>query len=271
MHLNFLLEFSLSHHGMIYEIRRELDVIKTAMIARQAGISFEVCQRIMVMPLRKLLCELGEKNDLLRKVCPDFRMPPIEGLEKLTEYSPGEPPLHLWVHRTSVPPLDTWKPLEQWLQSTIAYFEEANDKYHVFTLQLFESIIKKLRGNDKVMFSNRFNLESITVDGTREDVYVQINQKDTETQDITHILHEVGYYSTTVERFIKHMSDKRGAHIDVGFAQMFNVINGTELSTTTTIEALSIYLIVAVMKQIGELSDYYPQLLKVANLSASSR
>lgn len=59
--LNFVDEFNLIRNGMI----KEIDTIYQPML-----------NRILVMPLRKLLYE---SNSVLLNVCPDFKMPPLAG------------------------------------------------------------------------------------------------------------------------------------------------------------------------------------------------
>ena len=77
--LNFVDEFNLKRHGMIMEIEQEFNTIKLCF--QQTGLLDKQYQpmidRIIVMPLRKLLCE---ESSVLLEVCPDFKMPPLLGM-----------------------------------------------------------------------------------------------------------------------------------------------------------------------------------------------
>lgn len=76
--LNFIDEFELSRQGMIDEIKTEFDIIRFCVsnMTKYKISAREMFDRIMIMPLRKLLCE---KNSVLLKVCPDFKMFPLDG------------------------------------------------------------------------------------------------------------------------------------------------------------------------------------------------
>ncbi len=76
--LNFIDEFELSRQGMIDEIKTEFDIIRFCVsnMTKYKISAREMFDRIMIMPLKKLLCE---KNSVLLKVCPDFKMFPLDG------------------------------------------------------------------------------------------------------------------------------------------------------------------------------------------------
>jgi hypothetical protein len=63
---------------MIEEIEQEFNVIRLCLSELQElDKQYQVVlDRIIVMPLRKLLCE---KSSVLLKVCPGFKMPPLKG------------------------------------------------------------------------------------------------------------------------------------------------------------------------------------------------
>ena len=71
---------------------------------------------------------------------------------------------------------------------------------------------------------------------------------------------KAGYYKLTVYDFIKHLSDKRGAHIDPGIALLVKLINGNKENDITPIQCFAVQLIYAAKKQIPELGDYWPQM-----------
>lgn len=60
--------------------------------------------------------------------------------------------------------------------------------------------------------------------------------------------------------FLKHMSDKRGVHIDVGHSLVVEMVNNADSSELTPVHYLAIQMIYASKKQIIELSDYWPEM-----------
>ena len=76
--LNFIDEFNLSRNGMLNEIKTEFDIIRLCFQEQgRLDKTYEpMLNRILVMPLRKLLCE---NNSVLLQVCPDFKMPHLKG------------------------------------------------------------------------------------------------------------------------------------------------------------------------------------------------
>lgn len=115
--LNFIDEFNLSKTGMIEEIKTEFDIIRLCIqeISKLDAEYERIIDRIMVMPLRKLLCE---KNSVLLKVYPNFKMPPLRGnisvlLDGLTIIRPP----------FLVESIDQWISIDQWLQQNIAWLD----------------------------------------------------------------------------------------------------------------------------------------------------
>ena len=69
--------------------------------------------------------------------------------------------------------------------------------------------------------------------------------------------HENGLYD-----FVKHLSDKRGAHIDIASSILIPIFNKPGKGDFSLVECLALQMIVAAEKQIPELSDYWPESLK---------
>lgn len=78
--MNFVDEFNLSRNGMIKEIKQEFNIIRLCLLeSQELNEQYQsVLDRIIVMPLRKLLCE---KASVLLNVCPTFKMPLLDGIE----------------------------------------------------------------------------------------------------------------------------------------------------------------------------------------------
>lgn len=78
--LNFVTQFNLSRNGMILEIKEEFNILRLAFsqISELGNEYVEMLDRIMVMPLRKLLFE-NQHPSILLEVCPDFKMPKLNG------------------------------------------------------------------------------------------------------------------------------------------------------------------------------------------------
>lgn len=71
---------------------------------------------------------------------------------------------------------------------------------------------------------------------------------------------QVGYYDLTVYDFIKHLSDKRGAHIDPGLSPLIKVVSESKNTIFTPVVCFGLQLIYAAKKQIPELKDYWAEI-----------
>ena len=76
---------------------------------------------------------------------------------------------------------------------------------------------------------------------------------------IFELMSKAGYYSLTVYDFIKHLSDKRGAHMDFGLAPLVKMMNDS--NNVTPVQCFALQLIFAAKLQIPELKDYWPELV----------
>lgn len=78
---------------------------------------------------------------------------------------------------------------------------------------------------------------------------------------IFELMNKAGYYSLTIYDFIKHLSDKRGAHIDFGLAPLVKMMNDS--NSITPIQCFALQLIFAAKEQIPELANYWPELTEL--------
>lgn len=253
--LSFILEMELRREGMIKEVRREFDIIKLCCkLLADPSVDRNIIDRILVMPLRKLLCE--DKSVLL-KLVPNLKLSPLSG--DFIEVDGG---LHITTPKLLALSEDKWLSIEDWRNQIIAYFDKnENDlpeKYPEFT---FLQIKNKLKNADKIIFESMFDTEEVDYGYGKEIYYRRKNRGNTnENTVIFQLLKDIGYYDLTTFKFIKHISDKRGAHIDVGYAPLIKIINDPQKNGFSLILSIAIQTIYAVRKQIPELIDYWPDM-----------
>lgn len=254
--LNFISESNLSRNGMIKEIKTEFNIIRLCLsqMSELDGKYLSMLDRILVMPLRKLLCE---KNSVLLKVVPNFKMPPLTGSiidlhGKLKMISPS----------LSIEPTEKWLPVGEWLQKDIAYFDrtvnDLPDGFHEF---VYRCILNKLKKSEKQNFEAMFRREVINYHGESSVVYIRV-QPNNSTADnrIFNYLEQIGYNHLSIYNFLKHQSDKRGAHIDVGYCLVVEIINSPIYKKITMILWIAIQMIYAGKIQIPELENYWPEM-----------
>lgn len=258
--LNFVEEFNLSRVGMLKEIETEFNIIRLC-ISQLNELDeqyVDITNRIIVMPLRKLLCE---KSSVLLKVCPDFKMPKLKGFE-------GKISDDQYVIR---PPFVTdqqseWIEIDSWLEQRISWFDRsATDMTDTIPKYSFEYISKRL--NDKNFrsykndFENLFYCRKGLYKGEECDVYSRIAPDDAEKNTyIFDVLNKIGYNSLSVYTFLKHLSDKRGAHLDVGHSALIQIINTADDLKLTPVHYFAIQMVYAAKKQIPELSNYWKEM-----------
>ncbi len=258
--LNFLLEFNLSKNGMIQEIIKEFDILRICFtqLVELDKQYHETIEKIMVMPLRKLLCE---NKSVLLQVCPDFKMPVLDGrwlnLDKLKMIRPP-----LAFSETS-----TWIPLSTWLETKIAYYDKGvTDIPKCITQSNFQCILNKLRKPERVIFENFYELKEVLINKSKDTCYVLKSSLNiTDNQTIYDTLKKIYYYDLTIYNFIKHISDKRGAHIDIGHSPLVNTVNQKDDNDLNLMICFSVQLIWSAKNQVPELSDYWPEFDNIIN------
>ena len=255
--LNFIDEFNLSRNGMLNEIKTEFDIIRLCFQEQgRLDKTYEpMLNRILVMPLRKLLCE---NNSVLLQVCPDFKMPHLKGypIKPLNEQVIVRPPFN-------VEPQEAWIPVEEWLKQEISWFDrKAEDIVKILPKHSYEAILKRLNGKNvrhlKSRFESLYYSDEAEYKGKVSEVYFKTDPNDPGTnKEVFEILDQIGYNKLSIYDFIKHLSDKRGAHVDVDHSIGIEMINGADANDFTPIHYFSAQLIYAAKKQIQDLSDYW--------------
>ena len=146
--LNFVDEFNLSRNGMIKEIEQEFNIIRLCLFeSQELDEQYQsVLDRIIVMPLRKLLCE---KASVLLNVCPTFKMPLLDGIE--VRYDDGQHIVHTPLRIGSI---QTWIPVEEWLKQNVSWFDrDVKSIAQMLPKYSYEYILNKLTGKLKELKS----------------------------------------------------------------------------------------------------------------------
>lgn len=253
--LSFLMEFNLNRRGMLKEIETEFNIIKVCYkLSCELGVEHSpMINRILVMPLRKLLCE---KNSVLLKLIDDLKLPPLMG----TEIGLNDK-LKIIMPNFTIVAQDKWIPVEDWLNQNIAWIDKTvSDLPDVFLEDMFKSILNKLKKENKT-FESLFEKKEIIYKGDLLTIYTRIDPNNSENNNtIFSILKEIGYYDLSIYNFLKHLSDKRGAHIDTGISPIIEMINEPVIENMTPIFCIAIQVIWAVKQQVPELANYWPEM-----------
>lgn len=258
--LNFVEEFNLSRNGMIKEIKTEFDIIRLC-ISELLELNDEyvrILDRVIVMPLRKLLCE---PNSVLFKVCPDFKMPKLQGVS-----------CEVGCSQTAIRPpyiienMQSWISVLDWVQQPISWFDRTADTMSdTIPKYVYDCILRRLNDKNfrsrKLEFESMFCCHQVEYRGQISDIY---SRKEPQNEDnnnaIFEILEMIGYNKLNIYTFLKHISDKRGAHVDVGHSLLVEMINMADANKMTPIHYFAIQMIYAAKKQITELNDYWPDM-----------
>ena len=257
--LNFVDEFNLSRNGMIKEIKQEFNIIRLCLLeSQELNEQYQsVLDRIIVMPLRKLLCE---KASVLLNVCPTFKMPLLDGIE--VRCGDGQHIVHTPLRIGSI---QTWIPVEEWLKQNVSWFDrDVESIAQMLPKYSYEYILNKLTGKFKGLKSEFISLyacEQVEYKGEVMDVYCKRYPKDEiKNQTIYDILEQISYNKLSIYDYLKHISDKRGAHIDVGHSLVVELVNYPDNDRTTLIYYMGIQMIYAAKKQIPELENYWKEM-----------
>ena len=227
--LNFTDEFTLSRNGIAKEIEADFDTIRLCLDLRgRYPDKREVFNRIIAMPLRKLLCE-RTGDSALERLCPGFKE-------------------------------STWLPLEAWKKQIVAYFSRTeNDFSGWLTSYAYNGIRNNLKGRDKTDFESYMQSEVALVGDEPSNGY-GLKDNTPEGRARTYALMEkAGYNQLTIYDFIKHLADKKSAHIDQAVSILVSIVNKPGQGDFNLLECIGLQLIIAAKKQIPELNDYWPQ------------
>ena len=265
--LNFLFKFELSERGIVEQIERELDLIQffignLTIIEKKY---YDMIDYQIVMPLRKLLCE---EKSILRGVCPDFKMPEFKGEVHVLDDEHFQSKLRIKVTSFTVDPQEKWIPLDDWLQSKIAWFDKEPEDVPIgFDEYVFSLIRNKVNGLNKTQkgtlseFDSFFNFEEMEMkDGNKCKVYRFIYREDAQKREkLYNILKQTGYYDLTLYEFLKGVADGRGAHLDKSMGPLLKIVNVTPYKGMSVIMVLAIQTMYAIAKQVKGLEQYLPQ------------
>lgn len=256
--LNFITEFTLSRNGMVLELKKEFDVIRLVITQMgELGPEYkEMLDDIAVMPLRKVLFE-NQHTPLILELCPDFKMPIIKGITQQ-----GDDKLCMKLAPYEFVKMENWISLQNWAKQKIAYYNKTvADIPETIPENTFQLILNKLKKAERNEFQQLFNNVEIIYEGDKLSVYeVASPDNASDNERIFELMKQVGYYDLTVYDFIKHLSDKRGAHIDPGLSPLIKVISGSKDTIFTPVVCFGLQLIYAAKKQIPELKDYWPEM-----------
>lgn len=253
--LNFIDKIELSEKGLVDTIHVELDIIRiclSTLYENDKTIS-PVLNRIIVMPLRKLLCE----DTVIKRVCTDFRMPPLIGrmvdLGNTLKFI--QPPYEVCLEHE-------WISLNEWRNQKIAWFERtATDHIKTLPKETYLSIINKLNGKEYQKNNYKDAIESMFSEDSINGVYERTNpDSEQETETYYKIIKSIGYDDMTIMEYIKQTSDQTGAHLDKKNTILSMILNEPDLLGMTPSYYFAIQLIIAVKKQIPGLFDYWKEM-----------
>lgn len=260
--LNFLTQFKLNRNGMILEIKEEFNIMRWAIsqLSELDDVHKEMIDKIVVTSLRKLLFE-NQHTSILLEVCPNFRMPPLQG-----RVVDGTDKLKMILTPFDFVDDNLWIDVKTWSEQKMAYYEKGvDDLPYGIPIDTFQCAINQLKGIEKSELKNLFCLQTIKYENEDLEVYIRRNPEDDANNDrIFELLSKAGYYNLTVYDFIKHLSDKRGAHIDFAIAPLIKIMNGnSKEQVITAVQNFALQLIYAAKKQIPELIDYWPEMEEI--------
>ena len=249
--LDFVQCFDLSRAGKIDQIKAEFDIIRICFSCENilSDEYKDVLDRIVIMPIRKLLCE---KNSLLEDVCPNFKMLPFEGrkIDLLDDLYVTLPPL-------DISPQEKWISLEEWKNQTIAYFRRDKEDFDgIIPIKTYEGVCNSLKGNEKKVFTALFSLQDVLISGKVDKSYVLVNDCEDNREIAYNLMKKAGCYELNVYDFLKHLADKRGAHLDSSSSLLIPIINEKNKEGYNLVKCIAFQLIYASMTQIPELGDY---------------
>lgn len=253
--LNFTDEFTLSRNGIAKEIEADFDTIRLCLDLRgRYPDKREVFNRIIAMPLRKLLCE-RTGDSALERLCPGFKMFPLDGHDYNLQNN-----LHVIRPPLGFQKESTWLPLEAWKKQIVAYFSRTeNDFSGWLTSYAYNGIRNNLKGRDKTDFESYMQSEVALVGDEPSNGY-GLKDNTPEGRARTYALMEkAGYNQLTIYDFIKHLADKKSAHIDQAVSILVSIVNKPGQGDFNLLECIGLQLIIAAKKQIPELNDYWPQ------------
>lgn len=252
--LNFVDEFELSRNGKIDELKIEFDTIRMCLDEmKNYGDTYrKMFERIIIVSLRKLLCE--NKNPILLDICPNFKMIPLKGYD--VELKDG---MHIIRPPLAFSPVSEWVPLNIWRKQKVAYYSRtASDFCGWMTPITYNSISNLLKGDSKKQFKEMMESQYVSI---CESICAGYGIKDmSDKEEVYQLMESVGYNELTIYRFIKHLADKQGAHLDEALSILIPTINQPSTKGFSLMQCIALQMIVACKQQIPELRTYWPEM-----------
>lgn len=256
--IDFITPFELSREGKVKEIEQELDIIRICInFIFEKKYSDDLINKIIVMPLRKLLCE---SSSILFNLCPTFKMPPLP-----TEFINLGDNLYCRKRSFEVESFDKWVCINDWLKMIIAYYDyDENNVPLFFMKETYDAILNKIKKESNII-KDFFEEKLVIYKGEETLVICKKENIDIKHYSTTMLqkLKEIGYNYLDVVSLIKHLSDKRGAHLDNKISLLINVINGTNQKIPNNITIFAFFMIIAIKKQIPELENYWAEMPEI--------
>lgn len=255
--VNFLTEDDQLFGESLYRtIKAEFDLIRywqsmTKLFGYEAR---TVLDNYIALSLRKLLCD---KESLILKVCPDFKMPPLSGREFRCPGEEGEMQLVEINPDITIESESEWISLDLWLNEKIAWIEkDVTNIPDAYSNRFYSLLAKKL---SSTKFTTFFECKH---DG--KDIIWCLKNPQTDKQKIYELLKDNGYYDLRIRTLIKHIADKNGAHLDDKKSIWVRMANQSSDIYTSAMSAFATQMMYAATKQIEGLSDYFdvPQLME---------
>ena len=184
-------------------------------------------------------------------------MPVISGI-----HFEGSDKLHLELSPYKFGKIENWIRLEDWANQKIAYFDkDVSDIPEFIPDMTFQLILNKLKNKqEKQEFKQMLDKEEIEY---KSEQMMGYRRKSPEDEALNHrifeLMEQAGYYDLTIYDFIKHLSDKRGAHVDIGIVPLIKIIDESS-QMFTPINCFGLQLIYAAKMQIPGLEDYWPEM-----------
>ena len=264
--LNFLFEFGLSDNGIVSEIKRELDVIEVCVqcLTQFKPEYYDMLDYLAILPMRKLLCE---KKSILLQICPDFKMPELHGKNCDLNEERFMSKLHVIGLELYTGPKEEWVSVSEWLKSKIAWFDKtADDVPFGFDEHVFPVIRNKVNGlNTKencvlAEFDSFFKDEEMILnDGSKQTIKKFCHSDEqVKRERLFQILKDVGYYDLSIYDFLKHVGDRRGAHVDRFISPIMKLVNHSVYPGISSIMIIAIQMLYAISKQVPGFENYLP-------------
>ena len=230
-------------------IKTEFDLIRSwqGMATTFGYEARTVLDNYIALSLRKLLCD---KESLILKICPNFKMPPLDGNEFRCPGENDEMKLVEIHTNIRIKPEAEWMVLDEWLNQKIAWIEKNVTNIPDAYSNRFYSLLASKLATQK--FTDLFECR---VDGTDRIWCLKNPQSD--KQKVYDILKDKGYYDLTIRTLIKHIADKNGAHLDDKKSVWVRMANQSSEMNISAVSAFATQMMYAATKQVDGLRDYF--------------